>query len=92
MLKDVQVDALKLDRVFFENGVDDKRGKNVVESVLKLAQALELHTISEGIEERGQVDFLKSMNCDLIQGYVFAKPMPVPEFEQLVFGSAISGL
>lgn len=92
MLKDVKVDALKLDRVFFENGVDDKRGKNVVESVIKLAQALDLHTISEGIEERGQVDFLKSMDCDLIQGYVFAKPMPVPDFERLVFGKAVSNL
>lgn len=92
MLKDVKVDALKLDRVFFENGVDDSRGKNVVESVIKLAQALDLHTISEGIEERGQVDFLKSMNCDLIQGYVFAKPMPVPDFERLVFGTTVSNL
>lgn len=92
MLKDVQVDALKLDKVFFENGADDSRGKDVVESVIKLAQALDLHTISEGIEERGQVDFLKSMHCDLIQGYVFAKPMPVPDFERLVFGATVSNL
>lgn len=92
MLKDVKVDALKLDKVFFENGVDDNRGKDVVESVIKLAQALDLHTISEGIEERGQVDFLKSMHCDLIQGYVFAKPMPVPDFERLVFGTTVSNL
>ena len=63
-----------------------------MESVIKLAQALDLHTISEGIEERGQVDFLKSMDCDLIQGYVFAKPMPVPDFERLVFGKAVSNL
>ncbi|EKC62748.1 signaling protein, partial [human gut metagenome] len=37
--------------------------------------------------ERKQVEFLKEMHCDLIQGYVFAKPMPVPEFEQLAFGT-----
>lgn len=86
MLKEVKVDALKLDRVFFSNSDDDGRGRDVIQSVIKLAQALDLHTISEGVEERGQVDFLKSMNCDLIQGYVFAKPMPVPEFEKLAFG------
>lgn len=86
MLKEVKVDALKLDRVFFSNSDNDERGRDVIQSVIKLAQALDLHTISEGVEERGQVDFLKSMNCDLIQGYVFAKPMPVPEFEKLAFG------
>ena len=85
MLKDVRVDALKLDRVFFESGDNDNRAKDVIESVIRLAQALELHTISEGVEEREQVDFLKKMNCDLIQGYVFAKPMPIPDFEKLAF-------
>ena len=87
MLKDVKVDALKLDRVFFESGDNDERGKDIIQSVIKLAQALDLHTISEGVEERKQVEFLKEMHCDLIQGYVFAKPMPVPEFEQLAFGT-----
>lgn len=86
MLKEVRVDALKLDRVFFESTEDDTRGKDVIQSVIQLAQALDLHTISEGVEERKQVEFLKEMNCDLIQGYVFAKPMPVPEFEELAFG------
>ena len=50
-----------------------------------MAQALDLFIISEGVEKRSQVDFLKEMKCDLIQGYVFAKPMPVPEFEKLAF-------
>ncbi len=85
MLKDVKVDALKLDRVFFESGDNDERGKDIIQSVIQLAQALDLHTISEGVEERKQVEFLKEMHCDLIQGYVFAKPMPIPEFEQLAF-------
>ena len=71
--------------MFFESGDNDTRAKDVIESVIRLAQALELHTISEGVEEREQVDFLKGMDCDLIQGYVFAKPMPVPEFEKLAF-------
>lgn len=85
MLKDVRVDALKLDRVFFESGENDERGKDVIQSVIQLAQALDLHTISEGVEEREQVEFLKKVKCDLIQGYVFAKPMPVLEFENLAF-------
>ncbi|MCH5264302.1 MAG: bifunctional diguanylate cyclase/phosphodiesterase [Lachnospiraceae bacterium] len=87
MLKDVKVDALKLDRVFFASGEDDKRGKDVIQSVIRLAQALDLRTISEGVEKRNQVEFLKQMHCDLIQGYVFAKPMPIQEFECLAFGA-----
>lgn len=85
MLKDVKVDALKLDRVFFESGDNDERGKDIIQSVIQLAKALDLHTVSEGVEERAQVDFLKEMRCDLIQGYVFAKPMPIPDFEKLAF-------
>lgn len=85
MLKDVRVDALKLDRVFFESSENDERGKDIIHSVIRLAQALDLHTISEGVEEREQVEYLKEMNCDLIQGYVYAKPMPVPDFEDLAF-------
>ena len=84
MLKDVKVDALKLDRVFFESADDNQRGKDIIQSVLHLAKALDLRTVSEGVEERKQVEFLKKMNCDLIQGYVFAKPMPIPEFESLL--------
>ena len=53
------MDALKLDRVFFESGDNDERGKDIIQSVIKLAQALDLHTISEGVEERKQVEFLK---------------------------------
>ena len=89
VLKEVQVDALKLDRVFFvnESNEDSERGKSVIQSVIQLAQALDLHTISEGVEERDQVEFLKQMKCDLIQGYVFAKPMPVTDFEKLAFGT-----
>lgn len=85
MLKDVKVDALKLDRVFFKEAEDDQRGKSIVNSVLHLAQSLNLRTISEGVEIRSQVDYLKEMACDYIQGYVFAKPMPVREFEKLTF-------
>lgn len=85
MLKDVRVDALKLDRVFFMEAEDDQRGKSIVNSVIHLAQSLNLRTISEGVEVRSQVDYLKEMDCDYIQGYVFAKPMPVGDFEKLTF-------
>ncbi len=85
MLKDVKVDTLKLDRVFFKSSEDDARGKDVIRSVIRLAQALDLKTVSEGVEIGEQVEFLRDMNCDLIQGYVFFKPLSVREFEKLAF-------
>ncbi len=85
MLKEVKVDALKLDRVFFKEVEDEQRGKKVIDSVFHLAQSLNLRTISEGVEIRSQVDYLKELDCDFIQGYVFAKPMPVSQFEELAF-------
>ena len=85
MLKDVKVDTLKLDRVFFKSSEDDARGKDVIRSVIRLAQALDLKTVSEGVEISEQVEFLRDMNCDLIQGYVFFKPLTVKEFEKLAF-------
>ncbi len=88
MLKEVRVDALKLDRAFFKDVEDEQRGKKVIDSVFHLAQSLNLRTISEGIEIRDQVDYLKQLDCDFIQGYVFAKPMPVAKFEELAFAKA----
>ena len=88
MLKEVEVDALKLDRVFFKETEDNKRSKSVINSVIHLAQDLELRTISEGVEVRSQVDYLKEAECDYIQGYIFARPMPVSDFEKIAFAQA----
>ena len=59
----------------------------MVNSVLHLAQELELKTISEGVEIRSQVDYLKEMDCDYIQGFIFARPMSVADFEKIAFAS-----
>lgn len=89
MLKDIKVDALKLDRVFFIKTEEDKRGKDIINSILHLAQNLHLQTISEGVEIRSQVEYLKEMDCDYIQGYVFAKPMPVKDFVKIAFAKSV---
>lgn len=90
LLKDVPVDVLKLDRAFFltKKG-ENKRGNSVVESVIELAKKLEMHTVSEGVESSIQVDFLRNAKCDMVQGYVFSKPLPISEFELLAFGKEI---
>lgn len=80
-LKELQLDVLKLDADFFR-GVDaQERGLLIVSEVIDLAKKLNMKIVAEGIESREQVDFLTEQECDLIQGYFFAKPMPIREFE-----------
>ena len=81
VLKEVPVDILKLDRIFFVNEAT-KRSNDVVQSVIELAKKLDMETVAEGIETIPQVESLQKMQCDIIQGYVFAKPMPISEFEE----------
>ena len=49
--------------------------------IIALAKALRMEVITEGVEAQDQVDFLKAYGCDIFQGYYFAKPMPIMEFE-----------
>lgn len=85
-LKDLDVDAIKLDKAFFTSPqMNDEKENIVVESVLDLSKALHMETIAEGVETEGQKAFLCKTACDMIQGYVFSKPLPIHDFNKLVF-------
>lgn len=84
LIQSIPVDVLKLDKIFFHGeGVDLQRTEAVVKSIITLAKSLDMETVAEGVEEREQVEMLKSAGCDYIQGYVFAKPMDIASFEAL---------
>lgn len=90
LIQDIPVDTLKLDKAFF-HGTSKRaaRAESVIASVLAMARSLKMETVAEGIETREQVDMLKKLGCDYIQGYYFAKPMPIADFERLFFGGEI---
>ena len=78
-LEELPVDALKIDRSFVSR-FDSERSENaVVEMIIALAETLEVSVIAEGIENSVQADILKSMNCFLVQGYYYSKPLPVDD-------------
>ena len=83
-LKDIPLDVLKLDGEFFRGEDDDGRGAIVVREAIQLARSLNMRVVAEGVEKKEQVDFLAGQGCDMIQGFYFAKPMPVKEFEDKV--------
>ncbi len=82
LLKDFKFNTLKLDRSFLSNTKDNKRGEIVIEGIVNLAHSLNLDLIAEGIEDEPQIEFLRSINCQAAQGYYFAKPMPIIDFEK----------
>lgn len=83
-LKNLPADILKLDKAFFSESEDNVRGKKIITSMLNMAKDLDLITVAEGVETQEQVDFLKEKGCDIAQGFFYAKPMNVIEFEKLV--------
>ncbi len=82
MLKNLHIDTLKMDRSFFIGGKGTKRDDMLIDSIIKMAHNLGMYVVAEGIEAMEQVELLKDLRCDAIQGYVHAKPMPVTEFEE----------
>ncbi len=81
MLNSLQIDVLKLDRLFFRYEEKDRRGRELVSSIISMARTLGIKTVAEGVDKEYHVEQLREMGCDAIQGYVFAKPMPPVEFK-----------
>ena len=82
LLRDFSADVLKLDKSFIDGHTGTKRDSVVVSNVAKMASELDMSVITEGVEKEEQVEFLKSVNIDLVQGYLFDKPLPKAAFEQ----------
>ena len=82
MLKDINVDVLKIDMRFLDR--DDRRSKDIMELVIRMARWLDLPVIAEGVETREQVNFLLDVGCSYAQGYYYARPMEAAAFEALL--------
>lgn len=83
ILLETPFDVIKLDRKFMENMMVSEKGRLILEHVVMMADKLDLGLLAEGVETREQVDLLRSIGCDHVQGYYYAKPMPEEEFFEL---------
>lgn len=80
-LKHYPIHEIKIDRQFIQVTDNDPTGNVIVQSIIELARGLELKTVCEGIETPEQLDTLRSLGCDEMQGYLFSRPLPVDELE-----------
>lgn len=81
ILKDMDVDLLKIDMRFLSKTKIAGRGENIIASVIRMSKWLNIPVIAEGVETLDQVDFLRSVGCDYVQGYYFEKPISVEQYE-----------
>ncbi|MDO9187448.1 MAG: EAL domain-containing protein [Bacteroidia bacterium] len=86
-LKNLPVDTLKIDRSFIIDIVTDDYDKNIVKTVISMAHGMDLLVVAEGVETQEQYDLLQTMSCDVIQGYLFSKPLPASEVTKLLLES-----
>ncbi len=89
VLKDMDLDIIKLDMQFLNQTSRTNKGGTILSSVIRMAKWLSLPVIAEGVETVEQADFLRSIGCDYIQGYLYSKPLPEEAYISLVSASRI---
>lgn len=89
VLKDIELDVIKLDMMFLSEQSESNRGGTILSSVVRMAKWLRMPVIAEGVENVKQADFLRSIGCDYIQGYLYSRPIPEEEFVKMLSGSTV---
>ena len=87
-LQRLSVDKLKIDQSFVRQALDGRSSMAIVRAIVDMARALELDVVAEGIETTAERDCLAAAQCAMGQGYLFARPMPAPRFEQFLHARA----
>ena len=81
MLQNMPIDIIKIDKVFVDKA-DLSSNKNIINYIMFIAKQLEVKTIVEGVETKEQMEFVKRIQGDIIQGYYYSKPIPKIKFEE----------
>ncbi|WP_247664642.1 EAL domain-containing protein [Pseudoalteromonas sp. MMG010] len=82
-LKQFPLNTLKVDKAFIDD-MTTERGRNMVDSIVTIAHNLDLHVVAEGVEQGEQVNILKQLKCETVQGYYYSKPLSKDEFTEFL--------
>ncbi|MCB1955395.1 MAG: EAL domain-containing protein [Rhodocyclaceae bacterium] len=83
-LRHFPVDVLKIDRSFVKDLSDSEDCRTIAGTIMVLAHGLGMSVVAEGVETEDQLRFLDQRECDMIQGYLFSRPLPAADFERLL--------
>jgi len=89
-LKRFPINLIKIDRSFVIAVHQNKQDAEICSAIIAMAHGLGMETVAEGVEEASQLEFLKIRGCDLIQGYLFSKPLPKGEFQKFLAQGSIT--
>ena len=84
MINKIPLDALKIDMIFIRNAFTSQNDNQMIKIIIDIASYLKVPTIAEGVETIEQVAVLKTLGCDVVQGYYFSKPIPADEFKKFI--------
>ncbi len=87
-LKHFPVTALKVDRAFMRDAPKQPEDRAIMEAAIFIGHRLGLEVVAEGVESAEQLSLIREMRCDLAQGYFFYRPMPAPDIQVLLGGTA----
>ncbi len=83
-LKKLPLDVLKMDKTFVSDLPEDKNSRAIAHAITSMAHDLGIKVVAEGVETEGQLEYLKSIGCDIIQGYIYSKPLPSDKLKKFV--------
>lgn len=84
LLKELPVDIIKIDKSFLDETETSEKSKIIIRKTVELTQELDKHVVCEGVETESQADYLREISCDMAQGYLYARPMPMAQFEEML--------
>ena len=90
-LTDFPIDILKIDRSFISK-IGNTKQEAIVNAMIAMGKAMDMTVVAEGIETEQQLEYLKNLNCDIAQGYLFSRPLPESEATQFLKANLVSAL
>ena len=86
-LRKIPFDAIKIDKSFIDEITNDVKAREIVRFLVNLCKVNEMEVIAEGVDSKEQLEILKKVKCDTIQGFFFAKPLPKVEYEKFLLNN-----
>ena len=90
-LKNIPFDGIKIDKSFSDQMLEDEKTRSIIKFLVELGHVNDLEVIVEGVEKKEQVDLLRKMHVDTIQGFYYSKPLPIEEFEKFLKNNEFEG-